>query len=106
MSGLGFLLFAENKRARRDTVMIHHARVVAIGAVVALLAGCSESPTNPAAKRTPSVPQLTSPVQEPGPKRDDTPWRRMTDAELAGRVAEAGGRVFIGFKDPGASAGV
>ena len=86
--------------------MVHHTRIVAIGAVVALLAGCSESPTNPAAKRTASVPQLTPPVQERGPKRDDTPWRRMTDTELAAKVAEAGGRVFIGFKDPGAGAGV
>lgn len=30
----------------------------------------------------------------------------MTDAELAGKIAEAGGRVFIGFKDAGALAGV
>jgi len=30
----------------------------------------------------------------------------MSDAELAAAIAEAGGRVFIGFKDPGAAAGV
>lgn len=30
----------------------------------------------------------------------------MPDEELAGKIAEAGGRVFIGFKDPAATAGV
>jgi len=38
--------------------------------------------------------------------RRDTPWCRMSDAELAAAITEAGGRVFIGFKDPGAAAGV
>jgi len=30
----------------------------------------------------------------------------MSDRELAAKIAKAGGRVFIGFKDPGAAAGV
>jgi len=86
--------------------MLHHTRVVAFAAVVALIAGCSEPPTNPAANRPPPVPALTPPVQAQGHRRDDTPWRRMTDAALRDKVSEAGGRVFVGFKDPGASAGV
>lgn len=44
--------------------------------------------------------------QRPRPSRTDTPWRLMSDVELATKVAEAGGRVFIGFKDPEAAAGV
>lgn len=46
------------------------------------------------------------PAVQPGSPRTDTPWRQMTDAELAGKIAEAGGRVFIGFKDVDAAAGV
>lgn len=38
--------------------------------------------------------------------RSNTPWCRMTDAELAAAVDSAGGRVFIGFKDAGEAAGV
>src|SRR6266550_4003670 len=38
--------------------------------------------------------------------RRDTPWCRMGDAELAAAIAKADGRVFIGFKDPRAAAGV
>ena len=38
--------------------------------------------------------------------RLDTPWRRMSDLELMSKIAEADGRVFIGFKDPGEGAGV
>lgn len=84
--------------------MLHHTKIVTIAAVAALIGGCSEStPTD--APRPGPVPQLTL-VQPEGPRRDDTPWRRMTDAELTAKVAEASGRVFIGFKDPEASAGV
>lgn len=38
--------------------------------------------------------------------RLDTPWCRMTDAELAAAVDSAGGRVFVGFKDANEAAGV
>jgi hypothetical protein len=80
--------------------MVHHTKIVAVAAVVGLIAGCSDSPTNPPAGRLGPVPQFTR-GQAEGPKRDDTPWRRMTDAQLTAKVAEAGGRVFIGFREPG-----
>jgi subtilisin family serine protease len=38
--------------------------------------------------------------------RRATAWREMSRAQLGAKVAEAGGRVFIGFKDPKATAGV
>jgi hypothetical protein len=38
--------------------------------------------------------------------RRDTPWCRMDDGELQVAIEQAGGRVFIGFRNPGASAGV
>jgi hypothetical protein len=41
-----------------------------------------------------------------GHREPNTPWRRMSDGELAAEISEAGGRVFIGFKDPQAGAGV
>ncbi len=85
--------------------MVHHTRIAAFAAVVTLIGGCSEPPTNPVAKSPQPALRLT-PVQAKGARRDDTPWRRMTDAELASKVADASGRVFIGFKDPGAGAGV
>lgn len=52
----------------------------------------------------PAVPVVSG--QRRGPSRTDTPWRRMSDADLAAKVAGAHGRVFIGFKDPDATAGV
>lgn len=74
--------------------------LIALGAAVA----CEPStPTD--ARHQPPIPEFNI-VQQEGPRRDDTPWRGMTDAELTTKVAEAGGRVFIGFKDPGASGGV
>lgn len=84
--------------------MLQHTKIVTIAAVVALIGGCSESTPTDAPHQGP-VPQLTLP-QQAGPRRDDTPWRRMTDAELTAKVAEASGRAFIGFKDPAAGAGV
>jgi len=68
-----------------------------------ILAACSESiPTPP----TVSSVQARMAQQRRGPSRTDTPWRRMTDDELSARIADAGGRVFIGFKDAHAVAGV
>lgn len=48
----------------------------------------------------------SSPVNADCTGRRDTPWCRMSDGELADEIAKAGGRVFIGFKDPGAATGV
>lgn len=46
-------------------------------------------------------------AQERGiPGREDTPWRRMTDAALAASIRQADGKVFIGFKDSAAIVGV
>jgi len=86
--------------------MLRLTKIVAIGIVAALTASCSEPPTNPVAKPPPTAPQLAPPIQAQGHRRDDTPWRGMADATLAAKIAEAGGRVFIGFKDPSSAAGV
>lgn len=76
---------------------------VASIALAVVLSACSDStPTTPgAALGRQSVAQ-----QRQGPSRTDTPWRGMTDAELSAKIAEANGKVFIGFKDLGATAGV
>jgi len=47
-----------------------------------------------------------SPVSANCTGRRDTPWCKMSDGELADQIERAGGHVFIGFKDPGAAAGV
>jgi len=86
--------------------MLHLNRIAVVAAAIALLGACSEPTTNPVATPPQSTPQFAPPSQAPAPKREDTPWRRMSDAELGKKVAEAGGRVFIGFKDSGANAGV
>jgi subtilisin family serine protease len=71
--------------------------------VLGVIAACESSkPTD--VPRQESV--IKSTLIQEGSRRDDTPWRRMTGAELSAKVAEAGGRVFIGFKNPEASAGV
>lgn len=68
-----------------------------------VLTACSDSALPP--PTAPSVhPSFAQQAQ--GPSRTDTPWRLMTDAELGSKIAEAGARVFIGFKDPGAAGGV
>lgn len=72
-------------------------------ALATVLSGCSDFiPTRPDAVpvRSPGA------QQRQGPSRTDTPWRRMSDAELSAKIAEANGKVFIGFKDPTAAAGV
>lgn len=74
--------------------------------LLANIAGCTDlipTPTSPSEQAT-VRPSLAHGRQ--GPKRMDTPWSRMSDAELATKIAEAGGRVFIGFKDTFAAAGV
>lgn len=68
-----------------------------------LLVGCSDLPPAPSANPLPVVSLAEQPV---GRSRMDTPWRLMSDTELAGKIAEASGRVFIGFKDPGTAMGV
>ncbi len=41
-----------------------------------------------------------------GTSRKDTPWNRMTDAELVAAVKKVNGRVGIGFKDASSTDGV
>lgn len=67
------------------------ARSFAIAALIALATACTP---------------VTVEQREPCVGRRDTPWCPMSDAELAAAVDSAGGRVFIGFKDPDAAAGV
>lgn len=58
-----------------------------------------------AARQTPQQgPRYALPPQ--ARSRWDTPWWKMSDSELADSVAAAHGRVFIGFKEPGARGGV
>lgn len=77
--------------------------LAAIAGLALILAACSDSiPTPPTARSV--QPRIAQ--QRHGPKRMDTPWRGMSDSVLAAKVGEAGGRVFIGFKDPDAEAGV
>jgi subtilisin len=52
-----------------------------------------------------AVANVPAQAQEPF-SRWDSPWWRMSDAELTQKVQEAGGQVFIGFKEPGARGGV
>lgn len=68
------------------------ARTSATIALAAVTAGC-EAP-------------ITVVQQEHCVGRRDTPWCPMSDAELAAAVDSAGGRVFIGFRDPDENAGV
>lgn len=68
-----------------------------------LLLGCSDLPPGPSGITLPAV---SLAEQTGGRGRMDTPWRRMSDTELASKISEASGRVFIGFKDPGTAMGV
>jgi hypothetical protein len=73
------------------------------------LVACREDRPTPTAPRAEvSVPSAAEARAQPrqGPSRRDTPWRRMSNEDLARSVAEAGGRVAIGFKEPGAEEGV
>lgn len=80
--------------------MIRRKLGVVLGtALAAALAACSDQPVQPAG--APASAALPASAQEHA-----APWRGMTDAELAGHVARAGGRVFIGFKELGAARGV
>lgn len=54
----------------------------------------------------PAYADLTSSDSEAQKLRKDTPWRKMSDAEFASAVEEAGGRVIIGLKSPDAAEGV
>ncbi len=78
-------------------------RPLALVAIGMVLPACSDvAPPQPTAPSAQTADALPAPV----PRRSDTPWQRMTDAELAAQIEKAGGRVFIGFKDEGATAGV
>lgn len=82
---------------------IARRHAVASIALAVVLSACGDSmPTPPTAVSG----RLPIAQQRQGPSRTDTPWRGMTDAELSAKVAEAQGKVFIGFKDPTAAAGV
>lgn len=84
--------------------------VLAVAGIVTLLSACSDTipPSSSAVPRgKPIDPAIRSPFQQKaGPSRRDTPWRVMSDSALAVKVDEAGGRVFVGFKDPTALEGV
>lgn len=77
----------------------HWLTIAALTGVVTVL-GC-ETDTPPAAV---SGPTAAMSVQQHS--RLNTPWRAMGDAELAERVRQADGIVFIGFKNPGPGMGV
>ncbi|HET9983411.1 MAG TPA: S8 family serine peptidase [Longimicrobiales bacterium] len=77
------------------------------------LAACSDSraPTGPAVdppevRASLSATALSTSLAQQTVSRRETPWFKMTDDELAAKVEEAGGRVFIGFKEPAAAGGV
>lgn len=75
---------------------------------VAALSGCTEDGgTLPRRSMlSPSTGARTLFPGLQGPSRRDTPWRGMSDAQLSAKVSEADGRVFVGFKDAFAVAGV
>lgn len=54
----------------------------------------------------PLLPGTVVPDRDEQESSRGAPWRQMTDAELAAKITDAGGRVFIGFKDPDSAAGV
>lgn len=83
--------------------------------VVALIAtSCTETtePLFQAGRHQLGAEPTTAENQEPYPlapnalSRWDAPWWEMSDFELAEHIANAGGRAIIGFKEPGARAGV
>lgn len=75
------------------------------------LAGCRDSAI-PSASPAVRMTYLPRPIPDVvGPTivnrdRKDTPFSRMSDAELADAVTKARGRVVIGFREPGARDGV
>lgn len=76
--------------------------LVALGAFAAVTVGCAGDTNNPGSPAGPPDRPSASfgpdaPIQ--AGSRKDTPWQRMTDADLAAEVARAIGRVIIGLKD-------
>jgi subtilisin family serine protease len=82
--------------------MVHHTRIVAIGAVVALLAGCSEPPTNTSPPI--SARRDKNPMDVPAVRMDLPPkpraWDTSDDA-LVAAIAEESGHAVVAFKEPG-----
>src|SRR5258708_2880061 len=84
-------------------------KVTFVGSMVGLaaIAACTGDVPTPPSSVSPGQPMRTLVApHKPGPLRSETPWRHMTDTELAVKVGEAHGRVFIGFKEPDAAEGV
>lgn len=74
-----------------------------------VVAACADQPVEPPASDP--LPPANDNLTQYHPPQDahsrwDAPWWSMGDAELADSVEAAGGRVFIGFKEPGAVGGV
>lgn len=74
------------------------------------LVGCSDR-TEPLTPHTSthvqaSVGQRATVLTHEPSDRENTPWKRMTDADLTRAVERADGRVFIGFKEVGTRGGV
>ncbi len=68
-----------------------------------------ESPDSqdlPSARVGAQLDQVPYPLPADAPSRWDAAWWNMSDSELATYVANADGRVIIGFKEPNALAGV
>ena len=65
------------------------------------LASCADLPVNP-----PQTTPTESQAPGAGGQQEDAPWRAMTDEQLGHAVEQAGGRVFITFKEPGGTRGV
>lgn len=89
------------------------ARYLTLAAVLATASACDRTPaTAPGAQ--PSVPPRERITERPPDgamsgqelSRRNTPWRGMSDQELAQQISEARGHVLIGFKAIGALEGV
>ncbi|TVP60537.1 MAG: hypothetical protein EA351_00520 [Gemmatimonadales bacterium] len=97
--------------ARPDARRPHAGRCIAACGVLALLMSCDwVERANPVESAAPVVIAATGapglPVSEEGTTRWDSPWWGASDEQLESAVEAVGGRVSIGFKDPGAEAGV
>jgi subtilisin len=68
--------------------------------------GCTDDIPNPAAPVVAEARPSSSRQEPEEHSRKDTPWQRMTDEELAAKIAEVDGQVFIGFRNPGDRDGV
>lgn len=96
--------------------MCHPARAIPTFVSLALIAACSEAtaPPEPLRERGAANTSHATTVQSPptdirpsgAPTRWDAPWYSMSDEQLEEEVARANGRVFIGFKEADARAGV